>query len=123
VFATLGLSATESGDWKAGVSKVVIRPSEPVWMAGYAGRSGPSDGVTVDLYARALALTDGNERRLVILTMDLIEIPSNLRELILNAAKKSHGLRPEELLLNVSHTLDLRKGSWNKIILMSFPCF
>jgi neutral ceramidase len=115
VFATLGLSATESGDWKAGVSKVVIRPSEPVWMAGYAGRSGPSDGVTVDLYARALALTDGNERRLV--------IPSNLRELILNAAKKSHGLRPEELLLNVSHTLDLRKGSWNKIILMSFPCF
>lgn len=100
----LGLLATESNDWKAGVAKVVITPSEPVWMAGYAARSGPSDGVMVDLHARALALTDANKRRFVLVTMELIEIPDTLRELILNVAMKNHGLQPQELLLNVSHT-------------------
>jgi len=91
-------------EWKAGVAKARITPDEPVWMAGYASRSGPSEGALVDLYARALVLNDARDRRLAIVTLDLIEIPDSLRDLLLGIAMKNHGLRPEQVLLNVSHT-------------------
>ena len=97
-------SAAEPGQWKAGVAKATITPSKPVWMAGYAARNEPSDGIMVDLYARALVLTDAEKNRLAVVTLDLIEIPYTLRELILGVAKKNHGFKQEELLLNVSHT-------------------
>lgn len=100
---TLGLAA-EPGLWRASVEKVKITPADPVWMAGYAARSGPSDGVLLDLHARVLALFDQQEHRLVIITMDLIEIPDSLRAAILKMALTQHGLQPHELLLNVSHT-------------------
>ncbi len=96
--------AAEPGEWKAGVAKVSITPTEPVWMAGYAARTGPSDGALVDLYARAVVLADAKNSRLIIVTLDLIEIPDTLRESILGVAREKHGLKPEELLLNVSHT-------------------
>ena len=85
------------------MAKVTITPGEPVWMAGYAARTGPSDGALVDLHARALVLTAG-AARLTIVTMDLIEIPDTLRELLVEGLRSAHGIKPEELLLNVSHT-------------------
>ena len=81
-----------------------ITPEQPVWMAGYAARNGPSDGVLTDLYARALALTDGRGYRLVIVGLDLIEIPQTMRDRIVAMAAKSHGLKLEELLVSTSHT-------------------
>ena len=107
VFCLLGTStasADETGWWKAGMAREKITPTQPVWMAGYAARNGPSDGVLTDLYARALALTDGRGSRLIIVGLDLIEIPQSLRDSIFAMAKKSHGLNPEELLVNTSHT-------------------
>jgi len=96
-------TATAPGQWKAGLAKVAITPEKPVWMAGYASRSGPSQGKLVDIYARALVLSDGLQNRLVIVTLDLIEIPDSLRKLLLEVTGK-HGFRPEQVLLNVSHT-------------------
>ena len=96
--------ASGQGQWKAGASKVLITPQKPAWMAGYAARTGPSDGVLTDIHARALALGDGRKNRLVLVTLDLIEIPQTVRDAILNIASKKHGLKPVEILLNVSHT-------------------
>lgn len=93
-----------AGSWKAGISRVVITPAEPVWMAGYAARTGPSDGKLVDLYARSIALSDSDGNRLVIVGLDLIEIPASLREQILETALRNHRVKAEQLLLNVSHT-------------------
>jgi hypothetical protein len=48
--------AQTHADWKAGVARVDITPSESIWMAGYAARTKPSEGVLQRLYAKALAL-------------------------------------------------------------------
>lgn len=96
--------ASSAGLWKAGAAKTVITPSAPVWMAGYASRSGPSEGVMVDLHARAIALSDPDGHRIVIVGLELIEIPQGLREAVLVRAKERYGLGASELLLNVSHT-------------------
>ena len=39
--------------WKVGLASVKITPEEPVRMSGYSGRTEPSQGVALDLYAKS----------------------------------------------------------------------
>ena len=39
---------------RIGLARAKITPSEPIWMAGYASRDKPSEGVLTDLYAKAM---------------------------------------------------------------------
>jgi len=90
--------------WKAGAACVAITPGEPTWMAGYASRNKPSEGKFQDLFAKALALEDAEGSRLVIVTLDLIGVPRALRDAVEKQVCQKHGLRPEGLLINASHT-------------------
>lgn len=90
--------------WKAGVSSVKITPEGPAWMAGYASRNKPSDGVEHDLFAKSLVIQDAAGETLVMVTLDLISVPGPLRAHIEDKLKQSHGLKPENLLMNCSHT-------------------
>lgn len=90
--------------WKAAVAKTVITPKEPMWMGGYASRKGPFESVLQDINAKALALEDEKGGRMVFVTLDLIGIPKELRVSIEKKALKTNGLKPEQLLLNASHT-------------------
>ncbi len=76
------MQAAEKPAWKAGVATVNVTPRESMWMAGYAARTKPSEGVAQDLYAKALALEDAEQNRLVIVTMDLIGVPRPLRDAV-----------------------------------------
>jgi hypothetical protein len=73
-------------------------------MAGYASRKKPSEGVSHPLFAKALALSDGEGHRVVIVTCDIIAFrqPFNDRVAVRVAAK--HGLPREGLVLFASHT-------------------
>ncbi|MGZ0172102.1 MAG: neutral/alkaline non-lysosomal ceramidase N-terminal domain-containing protein [Planctomycetales bacterium] len=97
-------SSVEESSWKAGVSSVKITPEGPAWMAGYASRNKPSDGVEHDLFAKSLVVQDGAGETLVMVTLDLISVPGPLRAHIEDKLKQSHGLKPENLLMNCSHT-------------------
>ena len=45
---TAGLSA---GGWQAGAVAVDVTPSEPIWLAGYAARTRPSESVRMPIHA------------------------------------------------------------------------
>lgn len=90
--------------WKAGVAKVEITPSGPVWMSGYAARTRPSDGVLQPLHAKALALDDGHRGRVVIVTTDIIGFSRPSADAIAAAALKQWGIERSQLVLNSSHT-------------------
>ncbi len=90
--------------WKAASSQIVITPEDPMWMAGYAARTEPSQGVEQDLFAKALAVEDAGGTRLVIVTTDLIGIPRSLRDGILATVEERFQLPAESLVLNASHT-------------------
>ena len=47
-----------AASWKAGTAKADITPNTPIWMAGYGGRTKPSEGTLHPLWAKALALED-----------------------------------------------------------------
>ncbi len=81
-----------AADWKAGVATTVITPQQSMWMAGYAARDKPSEGKIHDLKAKALALQDASDTRLVIVTVDLIGIPRDLRSAV--EAQAHQQLRP-----------------------------
>lgn len=96
--------ATAPYPWKAGAASVKITPAKSMWMAGYASRTKPSEGVELDLYAKALALEDADGKRLVMVTMDLIGIPQKLRKIVEEACAQQYRIAPENLVLNASHT-------------------
>ncbi len=104
LLAALGAAAMLGGDFKAGVAKTDISPAGPIWMAGYAARTKPSEGVLQPLHVKALALEDGKKGRLVILTSDLIGFPKSVAEEIAVGALKQYGLERAQLVLNASHT-------------------
>lgn len=98
------LSAADAPGWKAGVATVKVTPTESMWMAGYAARTKPSEGVASDLFCKALALEAADGKRFVFVTCDLIGIPRGLREGVEAGVVSKFGLPPEALLLNASHT-------------------
>jgi len=91
-------------DWKAGLATAKITPQTLMWMAGYAARKKPAEGVLQDLYAKALALEDQGGQRVVIVTMDLIGVLPTVREGVEQEVAKQCKLAPAALLLNASHT-------------------
>ena len=48
VVASLAAVGHAAG-WKAGVAKVLITPTESMWMSGYASRKSPAEGKLTDL--------------------------------------------------------------------------
>lgn len=100
----LDAHADDRAGWKAGAVKIAITPTESMWMAGYAARTKPSEGVVHDLWAKALVLEDGRGERMAIVTLDLIGIPREMGELLRSEAQKRFALKAHQLLLNASHT-------------------
>jgi hypothetical protein len=102
--------------WRAGAASINITPEKPMFMAGYAGRTKPSEGVDLDLHAKALVLEDSQGAKFVWVTLDLIGVPRTMRRRLAEEVFKKYGVPPERLVLNASHThcgpgLRSREGS------------
>ncbi|MCL2119724.1 MAG: neutral/alkaline non-lysosomal ceramidase N-terminal domain-containing protein [Planctomycetaceae bacterium] len=93
-----------SADWKAGVAKVNITPQENMWLAGYAGRNHASEGVLLDLWAKALVLEDADGNHGVLITADLLEFPKQLSDRIRQQLNDKLGWDKAQIILNASHT-------------------
>jgi neutral ceramidase len=95
---------SETKGWKAGVARSIITPSEPVWMAGYASRTHPSEGTLFDLWAKALALEDSKGKKVVLITTDLLGFPEKMSDRIRNQIAIKYGLTRSQIILSSSHT-------------------
>ena len=104
--AGLCLCASGQGTcgWKAGSARVKITPEKPIWLAGYAMREHPREGVRHDVWAKALTIEDAGGRVGVIVTMDLCFIPRDVTLRINEILRQRHGLGRDQVILNVSHT-------------------
>jgi hypothetical protein len=73
-------------------------------MAGYAARNQPSQGVAMDIFAKALALEDESGYVAVLVTMDVLGFPAEFIERIANRVSETTGLKRSQMLFNASHT-------------------
>jgi len=94
----------EAYPWKAGHAAIDITPDEALWMAGYAGRKSPFDGVRQPIFAKCIAIEDAEGRRLAIVTLDLIGVTKSMRTSLENHVKTVHQVYEQGLLINASHT-------------------
>lgn len=103
---TKNLSAADKNQtgWRAGVSSVIITPKESMWMAGFAARTGPSEGKLHELWAKALVLEDTAGNKALLITSDLSGIPKSISDKIRNRLEKSFGLSRSQIIFNTSHT-------------------
>ncbi len=121
LFAAIASPYLPGSGWKAGAASVCITPRESMWMAGYAARSKPSEGKIHELYARAVALQDGSGNRLVILSTEVIGILREDRDWLERELGTAPGLKPEEFLVNVSHTHSGPELRVDKAVLYGIP--
>jgi len=97
--------ALKGETWKAGVSRILITPSELMWMAGYAARNRPAEGKLVDLWAKALVLEDMDGNRGVLVTTDLIGYEGYyLSDRIRDRLRSQFGFTEDRVILSCSHT-------------------
>jgi hypothetical protein len=90
--------------WKCGTASTVITPKEPLWLAGYAARTRPSQGTISDLRATALVLEDDAGGRLAIVSVDLIAITQAIATHAYAGIENALGLPRERVILAASHT-------------------
>jgi neutral ceramidase len=100
IFTTTLPAAT----WKAGTAKADITPKKPIWMAGYGGRTKPSEGVLHPLWVKALALEDAQGHRAVIIGTDTLGMTASIYANLKARLAKAHNLAPAQIMLNASHT-------------------
>ncbi|MDA1054007.1 MAG: neutral/alkaline non-lysosomal ceramidase N-terminal domain-containing protein [Planctomycetota bacterium] len=95
-------AADEAGGWKAGVARVVITPEKSVWLAGY-GSKRPPDGKLHDLWMKALALEDGDGRRVVLITSDFQGVPKNMSDRVFEQLRQQFKLERQHVMFTFSH--------------------
>lgn len=100
----VSLAQPAEAGWKAGLSKSVITPRKPMWMAGYGGRTAPSEGTHHDIYLRVLALEDDRGVRGVVLSSDTLGIPQSIYDDVAQRLKEKFGLDRSQFVLHASHT-------------------
>jgi neutral ceramidase len=98
------LQAAESASgWKAGVARVDTTPGVPVRMAGYGSRTSPSQGVAHPLCAKALALADERDHKIVMVTCDIIGFRRSFTNRVADRVQAKYGLPRADLVLLASH--------------------
>ena len=97
-------TAMFAADYQVGLASVVITPTEPTYMSGYAARSHASEGVLTDLKAKAMVIRHQGGTQAAIVTMDLIGIPRSISDVVAARVEKQYGIERARLVLNCSHT-------------------
>jgi hypothetical protein len=104
VFALAGPVIAAELPWKIGLAAVKITPEQPVLMYGYASRIEPHQGVASDLFAKALALEDGQGAKAVLVTCDLGGVHGAMIDRLATRLRERHGLPRAAVIYNASHT-------------------
>ncbi len=91
-------------EFKAGVGQSDITPTEPIWLAGYAGRTKPSEGVDQHIFAKALALQDPAGAVTLIITADTIGTPRWFNDALAERIEKELKVPRERFLFACSHS-------------------
>ncbi len=97
-------AAESSPGYRAGLARACITPEEPLWLAGYAGRNRPSEGVLDDLYAQALAIEDASGAQALLLCVDLCALRTPTVNEVCRRIADRTGLERKQVLVNLSHT-------------------
>jgi len=100
----VGGSIGAEPSWQAGLAKAKITPEAGLWMAGYAARDHGAEGTMHDLWIKALALSDADGKKAVLVSLDLLGLPGAMYENVCSKIKERCGLDRADVMFCCSHT-------------------
>ena len=100
----LPLLADAADTYRVGVAQVDITPSGPIRLNGFGFRRTESEGVYQRIWAKALAIEDESKEPALLMTVDVLGIPADIRAEIARRLEKKAGLKPERLAITATHT-------------------
>jgi hypothetical protein len=103
IFLSQGLQANAQ-EYQVGIGRIDITPKGPIWMAGYGNRNKPSEGIEQHLFLKALALQQGGQTPVVLVTADIIGFPRTATEEIADRLQKDARIPRENFMAVASHT-------------------
>jgi putative membrane-bound dehydrogenase-like protein len=122
LFATIA-SAAEPGttSYRVGVAKIDITPAYPIRLSGFGSRRTESEGVAQRIWAKALAIDNGQPALLI--TVDNVGVPAALVTELRQRLHKKAGLDPERLAVTATHThtAPMLKGMLSTLFGMPIP--
>lgn len=100
----LPLVADAADLYRVGVAQVDITPSHPIRLNGFGFRRTESEGVYQRIWARALAIEDESKEPALLITVDVLGIPDDIRAEIAKRLEKKANLKSERLAITATHT-------------------
>ncbi len=88
--------------WQVGVSRAVITPREPVWLAGYGTKRVP-EGTIHDLWLKVLAVRDTRGKLGVLITSDFQGVPKSVSDRVFTQLQEHLGLERAAVVWAFSH--------------------
>ena len=108
----------DAPEFCAGVARKNITPETSIWMSGYPYRDRPSEGALHPLWAKALAIEDRKETRVVIVATDVIGLPREITDLVSMRVQQEFGIeiksRPRLVGTVVSMLINSDPAALNK---------
>jgi len=92
----------ESGILRAGFTKIIITPTEPVRMSGYAARTEPFKGVHDELYASAVVF-ENSLTKACIVTADVIGFSHEFVDETKKRINEKTGIPESNILITAAH--------------------
>jgi len=102
LYWSVSMSNQNPRSWQVGLSRRVITPQTPVWLAGYGSKRAP-DGKLHDLWAKVLVLKDANGNRAVMATTDHMGMSKSVYESLFSKVQRRFSLDRSEFMLTFSH--------------------
>ncbi|MEQ9409990.1 MAG: neutral/alkaline non-lysosomal ceramidase N-terminal domain-containing protein [Fuerstiella sp.] len=90
--------------YDVGVAVVDITPEYPIRLNGFGNRREESEGVSQPIFARALAVSQGDQPPLVLVTLDSLGIRLPMVDQVADRLRTSHQLPRQNLAVTFSHS-------------------
>lgn len=90
--------------YRVGVARIDVTPTYPIRLNGFGGRREESEGVGMSIWAKALAISQGDEAPIVLLTLDSLGVRLPMVDAVAAALKERYDLPRENLALTFTHS-------------------
>lgn len=84
-----------------GIAQTEVTPVSSVYLAGYAARNKPSQGVHDNLYAKSIYI-ENNKEKVALVSLDLVGLPLNIIDKIRKEVKEDVNL--DNVVITCTHT-------------------
>ncbi|MDP6722372.1 MAG: neutral/alkaline non-lysosomal ceramidase N-terminal domain-containing protein, partial [Pirellulaceae bacterium] len=97
-------TADEPSIYEVGISKVDITPDYPIRLNGFGNRRKESEGVSQRIHARALAISAGEAKPMVLIAIDSLGVRIGMVDEVAARLQTSHGIPRENIALTFTHS-------------------